>query len=82
MAHKNRKATADRDAHCALAGLVEIDESFFGRKSSGKRGRGVVGKGLVIIAIPTWINPPGDEKPGFAHTFMVKDASADAIEAN
>jgi len=30
MTHKVRKAMADRDAQYTLAGLVEIDESFFG----------------------------------------------------
>ena len=40
MAHKIRKAMADRDDNYALAGLVEIDESFFGPSTPGKRGRG------------------------------------------
>ena len=40
MSHKVRKAMADRDAQYTLAGLVEIDESFFGPSFSGKRGRG------------------------------------------
>ena len=44
MAHKVRKAMADRDAQYKLAGLVEIDESFFGPKTSGKRGRGADNK--------------------------------------
>ena len=30
MAHKVRKAMADSDARYDLAGLVEIDDSFFG----------------------------------------------------
>ena len=30
MAHKVRKAMADRDAKYTLSGLVEVDESFFG----------------------------------------------------
>ncbi len=40
MAQKARKAMADRHARYTLAGLVEIDESFFGPNFSGKRGRG------------------------------------------
>jgi len=80
MAHKIRKAMADRDANYKLAGLVEIDESFFGPRSSGKRGRGAEGKNLVIIAVSTWKDPSGREKPGFAHAFVVKNASADTIE--
>ena len=38
MAHKIRKAMADRDSHYRLAGLVEVDESLFGPSSSGKPG--------------------------------------------
>ena len=36
MAHKVRKAMADRDTQYQLAGLIEMDESFFGPSSSGK----------------------------------------------
>ena len=36
MAHKVRKAIADRDARYTLAGLVEVDESLFGQSSPGK----------------------------------------------
>jgi len=32
MAHKLRKAITDRDAQYSLAGLVELDDSFFGPK--------------------------------------------------
>ena len=35
MAHKVHKAMADRDARYTLAGLVEIDESFFVPRFSG-----------------------------------------------
>ena len=34
MAHKVRKAMADGDARYSLAGLIELDESFFGPKGS------------------------------------------------
>ena len=50
MAHKIRKAMSDRDAKYTLSGLVEVDESFFGLKSEGKRGRGAENNELVIIA--------------------------------
>lgn len=80
MAHKVRKAMSDRDAKYKLAGLVEIDESFFGPRTSGKRGRGSKGKELVIVAVSTWIDKKGNERPGFAHAFVAEDASADTIE--
>ncbi len=80
MAHKIRKAMADRDSHYRLAGLVEVDESFFGPSSSGKPGRGSEKKSVVIVAVSIWVNSSGDEGPGFAHAFVVRHASAEAIE--
>lgn len=80
MAHKVRKAMADRDAQYKLAGLVEIDESFFGPKSTGKRGRGADNKELVIVAVSAWTDKKGKEQPGFAHAFVVEDAKAETIE--
>jgi transposase-like protein len=80
MAHKVRKAMADRDAKYKLAGLVEIDESFFGPSFSGKRGRGAERKELVIVAVSTWKDKKGNERPGFAHAFVAKDAKAKTIE--
>lgn len=79
MAHKIRKAMADRDAHYTLAGLVEIDESFFGPSSPGKRGRGSKKKETVIVAVSAWKDDNGKERPGFAHAFVVDNASADTI---
>lgn len=80
MAHKIRKAMADRDAKYKLAGFVEVDESFFGYSMEGKRGRGSSGKETVIVAVSVWKDKDGKEKPGFAHAFWVEDASADSIE--
>jgi hypothetical protein len=34
----------------------------------------------VIVAVSTWQNAKGEEKPGFAHAFVAKDASAKTIE--
>ena len=80
MAHKVRKAMADRDSKYTLAGLVEIDEAVFGPGSPGKRGRGAEKKDLVIVAVSTRINKKGEEHPGFAHAFVADDASAETIE--
>ena len=81
MAHKIRKAMPDRDSHYRLVGLVEVDESFFGPRSSGKPGRVAEKKSVVIVAVSTWLNCSGKEEPGFAHAFVAEDASADTIEA-
>lgn len=80
MAHKVRKAMADRDGQYRLAGLVEIDESFFGPRTSGKRGRGAQGKSVVIVAVSTWTNSSGEEEPGFAHAFVATDSSPQTVE--
>ena len=50
MAHKVRKVMADRDIRYTLAGLVEIDESFFRPRLSGKRGRGAEFPGFGWLA--------------------------------
>jgi len=81
MAHKIRKAMADRDAQYKLAGLVELDESFFGPASEGKRGRGAKNKGLVIVAVSFWVDERRKEHPGFSHAFVVENASAETIES-
>jgi hypothetical protein len=79
MAHKVRKAMADRDAQYGLAGLIELDDSFFGPKGS-KRGRGSERKSTVLCAVSLYRDRSGRERPGFAHMQVVDTASAKAIE--
>jgi len=79
MAHKVRKAMADRDARYSLAGLVEMDESFFGPKGS-KKGRGSERKSTVLCAVSLYRDRKGEERPGFAHMRVVDNASAKTIE--
>lgn len=62
MAHQLRTAMAARDGRYRLAGLVEVDESYFGGKQPGKRGRGAAGKRPVMVAVST--TPQG--RPAFA----------------
>jgi hypothetical protein len=52
MAHKIRKAMADRDAGYSLAGLIELDDAFFGPKGH-KTGRGSERKAAVLCASPS-----------------------------
>jgi len=81
MAHKIRKAMAERDAKYRLAGLVEMDESFFGPSDrGGKRGRGSETKMTVLCAVSLYTDRKGKERPGFAHMSVVNDASAESIE--
>ena len=79
MAHKIRKAMIDRDAKYSLAGLVEMDESFFG--PAGKiRGRGTEKKCMVLCTVSLYKEGQGKEHPGFAHMRLVEDASTSTIE--
>ncbi len=60
MAHKIRKALADRDAKYKLGGLIEMDDSYFGEKGvSGKRGRGAENKAKVLVSVKVneWNDP-------------------------
>lgn len=78
MAHKVRKAMSDRDARYLLAGLVEMDESFFVPKGR-TRGRGSEKKAIVLCAISLYKDREGKERPGFARMMVVCDASAATI---
>ena len=79
MAHKIRKAMADRDAQYSLAGLVEMDDTFFGPKGT-KRGRGSERKSTVLCAVSLYRDRQGNERPGFAHMQVVDNASTSTIE--
>jgi len=80
MAHKVRKAMADRDARYRLAGLIEMDDAFFGPRGT-RRGRGSERKRTVLCAVSLYREPAGEERPGFAHLRVVEDASAESIAA-
>lgn len=80
MAHKVRKAMADRDARYRLAGLVEMDDAFFGPRGT-RPGRGSERKRTVLCAVSLYRDRAGVERPGFAHLRVVDDASAKTIEA-
>lgn len=79
MAHKIRKAMADRDAGYSLAGLVEMDDSFFGPKGT-TRGRGSERKSTVLCAVSLYRDQRGEERPGFAHMQVVDNVSSRTIE--
>jgi transposase-like protein len=76
MGHKIRKALADRDANYKLAGLIEMDDTYFGAPKPGKRGRGAAGKAKVVMAVETPKN-----KPRFAVMYMVPRVSGQEIQA-
>jgi len=76
MGHKIRKAMADRDAHYKLGGLVEMDDSFFGARKPGNRGRGASGKEPVIVSVEN-----RGKKAGFAKMRRVDKVDARNIRS-
>lgn len=73
MAHKVRKAMAERDASYQLAGLIEMDDSYFGPSGQGLggRGRGTKGKVPVVLAVEN-----RGKKPGFAAMKVVDNVKS------
>lgn len=73
--HKLRRAMV-RPGRDRLSGTVEVDEVYIGGEKSGKRGRGALGKSLVVIAA---------EKDGGGtgriRLCRVRDASAASLQA-
>jgi transposase-like protein len=73
--HKLRRAMV-RPGRDALAGRVEVDETYVGGMAEGKRGRGSANKALVIIAAE-------EDGVGIGRIRMarIRDASAESLLA-
>jgi hypothetical protein len=80
MAHKIRKAMADRESGYSLAGLVEMGDTFFGSKGA-KRGRGSERKRAIPCAVSLYRDRSSVEHSDFAHMQVVDNTSADTIES-
>ncbi len=72
--HKLRQAMV-RPGRDRLNGLIEIDETFIGGKRTGKRGRGAIGKELVVIAAQK-----DGQKIGRIRLQRIPDASGDSLK--
>lgn len=48
--HRLRRAMV-RPGRDRLQGVVQVDETYWGREQTGKRGRGAAGKTLILVAI-------------------------------
>lgn len=72
--HKLRRAMI-RPGRDRLSGLVEVDETYIGGEKPGKRGRGALGKSLVVIAAEK-----DGERIGRIRLVRVPDASAESLE--
>lgn len=75
MLHKIRNAMGKRDAKYTLAGIVELDDAFFGAPKEGaKRGRGT-DKIKVLVGLS--LNELGN--PLFAKMQIIPDLKSDTI---
>lgn len=76
MSHKIRSAMGQRDSKYILNGYIDVDEAYFGGKSTGKQGRGSENKtcGLVMITF----DKPG-EYPKYVSIKSIQNASSDEI---
>lgn len=79
--HKFRRAMV-RPGRNNLSGVVEIDETYIGGKSSGKRGRGADKKCLVAVAVEdkSQMSPAG-KGIGRIRLKIIPDASAISLNA-
>lgn len=73
--HKLRCAMV-RPGRDRLAGVVEVDETYYGGEKPGKRGRGAGGKAVVVIAVQLDGN-----RIGRIRLQQVADISAPSLEA-
>lgn len=76
MGHKIRQAMPEQDAYYKLAGLIEMEDIYFGAPKPGKRARGAAGRAKVVVAGET-----PKAKPRFAAMRLVPRASGDEIQA-
>lgn len=77
MTHKIRTAMAARDAKYQLAGLVEMDDSYFGgKKHKGKRGRGSENKSTVIVGVQL----SKKERPRYIDMVAVENLSGNTVK--
>ena len=72
--HKLRRAMI-RPGRDRLSGQIEVDEVFIGGVRPGKRGRGVAGKTLVVIAVEE-----AEKGIGRIRLHQVADAAGDSLE--
>lgn len=79
--HKFRRAMV-RPGRDNMSGTVEIDETYIGGKSSGKRGRGADNKNLVAVAVEDKSQTSKTGKGiGRIRLQLIPDASATSLNA-
>jgi len=77
MCHKVRAAMLERNSSQLLAGLIELDDAYFGTKNApGARGRGADKKQSVLVVAQT----STDKKPQFAAMEVIDDLKKETIQ--
>ncbi len=74
MLFRIRKAMDKREHQYILAGVLEMDDSYFGAKIKGKRGR-TAGNQTVIVAV----SKTKAGKPGFLKMQVVENVQRDSV---
>ena len=75
LLHRIRKAMSDREEETALAGIVELDDSYFGAaESGGKRGRG---SDKVKVVVGMSLNDYG--RPRHIKMEPVRDVTSETL---
>lgn len=85
MAHKIRKAMADREQGRRLRGLIEVDEGYVGGKErgAGRIGRFTQSKSIVAVAVEHWKDgePGRPPMPGRAALAVLPDVTTASVRA-
>ena len=75
LLHRIRHAMAERDSNYMLTGIVDLDDTYFGKpKKGGKRGRGTT-KTKVVVAV----SRDEEGKPKYAKMQVVPDLKGKTI---
>lgn len=75
MLHKIRKAMGDRDAHYLLAGIVELDDAFFGGPTEGGKRRRGTDKTKAVIGLS--LDKQG--RPQFIKATVIENLKASTL---
>jgi len=73
----------NRDSLYKLSKFIEMDDSYFGSSTSGKRGRGAANKSTVVVAVESRGTGPGFaamEVVNSMHSKHIKDFALRVIE--
>jgi len=85
LAHKIRKAMADREQGRKVRGLIEVDEGYVGGKErgTGRIGRFTQNKSIVAVGVEHWKEgePGGPPIPGRAALAVLPDVTTASVRA-